>query len=284
MRRKLAKRVAIGAAVVGGGLLLARSSQGSRSHHDHVDATYPPLDVPKPIAPDVWIVDSGPINAGGIEMPLRMSVIRLASGDLLLHSPTRFSPELRDALQALGCIAHIVAPNIAHWMYVEEWQRAVPDATAWAAPGLRDRGQVRRSRVRFDHDLGDTAPPAWADEIEQGVIPGGFGFREVFLFHKPSRTLLLTDVAQNFDPAKLPPLTRALMQVAGATNERAAVYLRAVVKLGGRDAAQAAARMVALAPERVVFAHGDWFADNATARLRHSLGWLLPAEAAPGAL
>jgi hypothetical protein len=29
-----------------------------------------------------------------------------------------------------------------------------------------------------------------------------------------------------------------------------------------------------LHPKRVIFAHGKWFSENATERLRHSLSWL----------
>ena len=43
------------------------------------DATYPPLDVPNPVAEDVWIVDSEPQRAFGLlRLPVRMTVLRLA--------------------------------------------------------------------------------------------------------------------------------------------------------------------------------------------------------------
>ncbi len=38
------------------------------------DATYPPLDVAKPVAPGIWIVDSGPLSVMGIPVPVRMTV------------------------------------------------------------------------------------------------------------------------------------------------------------------------------------------------------------------
>src|SRR3954470_1958886 len=65
---------------------------------------YPPLDVPKPIADGVWVVDSGPMEVFGIPLPIRMTVLRLADGGLWLHSPTRLTPALAAALQALGPI------------------------------------------------------------------------------------------------------------------------------------------------------------------------------------
>lgn len=238
---------------------------------------YAPVDVLKPVAEGVWIVDSGPIRAMGISLPVRMTVLRLASGALLLHSPTRFDFKLKKELEQSGRIEHLIAPNSAHWTFVKEWQSHLPGALTWAAPGLRRRAQVRRSGVRLDHDLGQAAPDAWSDEIDQSVVPGLGGFAEVALFHRMSRTLVLTDLVQNLEPEKLPLLTRPIARLAGVTapGGKAPIYLRAIVKLKGREARDAAERLVAFQPERVVFAHGSWFQQDGTARLRKSLAWLL---------
>ena len=62
--------------------------------------SYPPLDVPKPIAKNLWNVDSGPLRVMGlIPLPVRMTIIRLADGGLLLHSPTRFDFDLARELE-----------------------------------------------------------------------------------------------------------------------------------------------------------------------------------------
>lgn len=243
------------------------------------DVTYPPLDTLKPVADGVWIVDSGPLHVLGLMLlPVRMTVIRLASGNLLLHSPTRFDARLRAEIEAQGKIAHLVAPNVAHWSFVEEWQHACRQAFVWAAPGLRERAAVRKSNLRLDRDLGEEAPAEWAGEIEHVVVPGGAGFSEVCLFHRPSRTLVLTDLVLNLEPEKLPLPMRLFAKMVGITapDGRAPVYLRAVVRRGGEAARSAAQRLVALAPERVIFAHGRWFERDATPALRRSLRWLSP--------
>ena len=240
-------------------------------------AAYPPLDVPKPVADSVWIVDSGPISAFGMSLPVRMTVIRLAGGDLWLHSPTRYHARLRAELERLGRVRHLVAPNIAHWMFVGDWQQRCPDAVTWAAPSLRERGQVKKSGVRLDRDLGQTPPPEWAGEMEHVLVPGGAGFREIDFFHKPSRTLVLTDLVVNLEPEKLSVLMRTLARLTGvlAPDGKAPLYLRLIIRARRREAAEAAARMLAWAPERVVFTHGRWFERDGTAALRRSLAWLV---------
>ena len=242
------------------------------------DVTYPPLDVPKPVAEGVWIVDGAPIRpAPGLVMPTRMIVIRLASGDLWLHSPVRHGEALARALAELGPVRHLVAPNIGHWTFLPDWQRAFPQATLWAAPGLRDRRQVRKSGLRIDHDLGEQAPAAWAGEIEQAVIPGAGGFREVAFLHLPSRTLLLTDLVANLEAEKLPFATLLFARLNGmlAPHGRAASYVRISVRMRRAEASRAVTRLIGRAPERVIFAHGRWFERDGTATARRSLGWLL---------
>lgn len=239
--------------------------------------SYPPLDTPKPVAEDVFIIDSLLPGALGRVLAARMTVVRLPGGDLLLYSPTQFSRGLQSELNRLGRIRHLVAPSFAHWTFLKAWQEACPDVTTWAAPGLRERAQVRKSGVRLDHDLGDTAPREWGGGTELVMVPGGIGFHEVALFHQPTRTLLLTDLVLNLEAQKVPAMVRPGARLFGmvAPDGMPPPYLRTVVKLRRQAAAQAASRLLDLGPERVIFAHGRWFEEDGTAALRRSLRWLV---------
>lgn len=256
---------------------LLGTPQRAQGHAAEHGAAYPPLDVPKPVAEGVFVVDSVLENALGAVIGTRMTVLRLPDGGLLLHSPTRFSIALKTALEAIGPVRHLVAPNIAHWTFMKDWQDACPEATTWAAPGLRQRGQVRRSGLRLDRDLGGTAPGEWGDAIEVVPVPGGAGFTEIAVFHRPSETLVLTDLVLNLEASKVPLPLRPVTWAFGvlAPDGMPPPYLRAVVRWREREAAGAASRLVALAPARVIFAHGRWFERDGTARLRRSLRWLL---------
>jgi short-subunit dehydrogenase len=227
------------------------------------------------VAEEVWILDAEPIHRAGLPLPIRMTVIRLANGHLLLHSPTRYAPAIGRQLDALGPVRHLIAPSFGHWMFVQEWQAAYPQAASWAAPGVGRRPQVRAAGVHFDHELGEESPAAWAGEIDQVVVRAG-PFAEVEFFHRASRTLVLTDLVIRLEPDQMPAPWRAPARALGVTQPEggAPAYLRAVLHANRTPVAAAAARLVALAPERVIFAHGRWFEDDGQRRLRDALSWL----------
>ncbi|MCK1718169.1 SDR family oxidoreductase [Bradyrhizobium sp. 141] len=233
------------------------------------------------VTDDVWIVDDQPISAAGLELPIRMVVLRLSNGDLVLHSPVRYSPALRHELERLGAIKYLLAPNIAHWMFLADWQRALPQARIFAARGLSQRRQVRAAGIRIDRELGDVTPEEWSGDFQTVAVNAPM-FCEIELFDRRSRTLVLTDLVQNLDPGHLSTANQPAANLLGISRPdgKAPVYLRLLLRLGGRSVRAAAERLLSLAPERVIFGHGDWFQTDGTERLRQSLRWLVPADAA----
>ena len=266
------------ALLIGAGLAeLAVISATKSTPSNSSSISYLPLDTPKQIAPDVYIVDSTMPGLVGKILPVRMTVVRLPDGALLLHSPTQYSQGLAAALTRLGPIRHLVAPNIAHWTLLHPWQEAFPYATTWAAPGLRQRRQVRRSGLRLDRDLGAEPPPAWGDAIAMRSVPGAAGFHEVALFHRPSRTLVLTDLVLNMERPKVPALARPVARLFGilAPDGMPPPYLRFAVRRRQAEARAAVQDLLHWQPERVVFAHGRWFDQDGADHLRRSMRWLL---------
>ena len=105
-----------------------------------VATLYEPINVYKPLAPAIGVVD-GPIEyltSAGLRMPMpfttRMTVIRLENGDLFLHSPIAFDQGLADELSRLGTIRHLISPNQFHYAHIGEWQRKCPRAIAGLMP------------------------------------------------------------------------------------------------------------------------------------------------------
>jgi hypothetical protein len=240
------------------------------------DGTYPPLNVPKPVTDGIWVVDSGPQVMLGLRIPIRMTVLRLADGGLWLHSPTRHTPALQGALEAIGPIRHLVAPDTAHWAHVSPWRKAVPGAALWAAPGVAERAHGQGVELGRAETLSATAPAAWAGEMEQALFTGP-GFAEVAFHHCPSRTLVLTDTVQALEKPRLPLATRLVAGLAGAATAEGTTPAHLRLLLGRRRAENRATaeRLLGLDPVRVIFAHGAWFEQDGQARLRRALGWLL---------
>lgn len=240
------------------------------------DAAYPPLNVPKPIAEGVWIIDARPIRAMNVMVvPLRMTIFKLGSGDLLIYSPTLYGETLRTAIEKLGPIKHLVAPSTGHWMFIKDWQKKCPDAKSWAISELARRKAVRDAGIRFDALLGPQPPQEWAGEIEH-VMFRGPGYGEIDMLHKASGTLVVADTLLEVNAKSLPPLSRAMALAAGICTPigRAPAQLRALLSLNREANAAAARRLISLAPRRLVPAHGDIIEADVSEHLRHSLDWL----------
>lgn len=86
-------------------------------------AAYPPLDTLKRVADDVWIVDGPTILFGPpllkMSFSTRMTVIRIGA-DLLVHSPTRLTLELRRCVEGLGRPRWVIGPNRIHYWWIPD--------------------------------------------------------------------------------------------------------------------------------------------------------------------
>lgn len=153
-----------------------------------------------------------------VVVPIRMTVVKLRPSGLLVYSPIAPTEECIRQVRSLeaqhGPVRYILmttTTGIEHKVFVGPFARKFPQATVYVAPnqwsyplnlplswlGLpRDRTQVlsKESTVPF----GEQFDFAILGPIKLGLGP----FVEVALFHRETRTLLLTDalVSVPFDP------------------------------------------------------------------------------------
>jgi hypothetical protein len=214
------------------------------------------------VANQIWLCQY-PVRLAGTRFEARMTVIRLASGELMLHSPCPITPTIAEEISALGQVAHIVAPGNFHHLFTATAQAAFPEAKTWICPGVERRNRS----LKYDGVLGDTAPAAWLGEIDQVLVQGTRIMREVAMFHRASRTLILVDLIENFSDAT--PHTRMLKfwfkYLLGMwDNPLPAPEYR----MGWSDrqaAAQSLRRIMAWDFQRIVLSHGDLVERNAHA-------------------
>ena len=221
--------------------------------------------------PGIWIGEGPVVPFYGFAYPTRMAVICLQDGSLFVWSPTVLSPDVKQQVDALGTVRHLVSPNMLHHLFLGEWKSAYPHAQLYAPPSLGRR----RRLLPFDADLGDAPALAWATNIDQVVVRGSLYLTEVVFFHHPSRTAIFADLIQNFSRDWFKGWRGLLARHGGivAPNPGAPRDLRASF-LNRRAARASLERILAWPIEQVLVAHGEPVTSNGAAFVRAAFKWL----------
>lgn len=201
----------------------------------------------------------------GLEVGCRMTAI-VVGGGVLLHSPIDAAPA---AVEALGEPRWLLSPNRMHHLHAGPW--LARGLEGWAAPGLPEK----RPDLSFSHVV--EAPCAPFGEDVQLIPLRCFSLtNEVVVYHRPSRTLVVTDLVFNFT-ADAPWLTRAGMWCSGAyPGCRASILER--VGMDRAVAREEIAGLLALDFDRLIPSHGAIIESGGREALRSAYRWLgLPA-------
>jgi hypothetical protein len=137
-------------------------------------------------------LDSAPTRIVGMQLKATMTVLQLGRGELLVHSPLPLTAERRAAVESLGTVAHLYAPNLHHHLWLGDWAAALPHARVHAPPALAQK----RPDLRIDRAHGAPLDATLAELVEEHPIQG-CRLQESALFHAPSRTLVLADLVHN---------------------------------------------------------------------------------------
>ncbi|MEM7007879.1 MAG: DUF4336 domain-containing protein [Thermodesulfobacteriota bacterium] len=141
---------------------------------------------------DIWTVESVQKFAG-VDFGGRMSVIRLNSGELFLHSPVKLNDQLTSDLNEIGEVKYVIAPNKFHHLHVVDYVDKYPNAQVWGAKGLAKK----RKDIRFTAEFDEQDSLNLGDEILYEVFKGIPMFNEVVFYHPKSKTVLFTDIVFN---------------------------------------------------------------------------------------
>jgi hypothetical protein len=157
-----------------------------------------------------------------VVVPIRMTVVKLATGGLLVYAPVAPTRECIRLVQELvavhGDVKYIILPTVSgieHKVFVGPFARKFPQAQVFVAPhqwsfpinlplswlGLPNK---RTQILTEDSDV------PFADEFDVAVLSVNLGarwFGEVALCHKRSHTLLVTDTVLSV-PADPPAIVQ----------------------------------------------------------------------------
>lgn len=221
------------------------------------------------LAPDLWVAERAlPLKMG--DLGARMTVVRVAGGGLLVVSPVALDGPTRGALEALGAVRWIVAPNKHHHLFAAEYVRHYPEAGLFGPPGLPEK----RRDLPFTAVLGaGDPPPTWPAELPFHLFQGAPPLSEVVFLHRPSRTLILADLAFNV-PERSRGKARLFYWLTGASGRFGPHRL---IRWSIRDRRRARASLDHILTwdfDRVIVSHGEVLEANGKQLLELAFGFL----------
>lgn len=126
----------------------------------------------------------------------RATAVRLHDGRILLLNPIQIEPSVLTKLHDLGGV-DLIAADLGHHMYIKEYLTHWPNAKAIGVTGL----DKKRKDIKWDYIYDDwrSSPEDeydFAQDMET-VLFEGFITYGVAWYHKPSKTLLQSDLMMN---------------------------------------------------------------------------------------
>ena len=222
------------------------------------------------IGDSIW-VRQFPFRVLGAPLGKTMTVVRLPGGELIIHSAGPLSDDDMAEVRRLGKPRWLMEGSRMHDTFASRLRSAFPEAIYLVPP-------------RFPLKLADLAPAAyltptnlpaeWIDEVEVVRIAGTPAVEEHVLWHRRSKTLVMSDFVFNLELAPGQAMPWFLRWVSGIKSFPATSRL---VKWATKDrsaAREAFERVMTWEIDRVVVGHGTIMEINAKDLLKKSLNWL----------
>ncbi len=162
----------------------------------------------KPIAENLWLL-TYPLRLFGADLRRNVTIVRLTSGKLVIHSTGPFTRKDAAAISALGEPAWLVEAMLSHDTFSQEGRDLFPGIPFLAPEGFS-------KRVKFPVEPLLPAPFAWGEEFQALEILGNDTYREHVFFHPSSGTLIVADLVFNFGSHE-PVWTELMLKVAVGT-------------------------------------------------------------------
>jgi hypothetical protein len=220
---------------------------------------------------NLYFADGPTVSFHGFPYPTRMAVVRLSSNKTWVWSPIELTDALANAVDAIGPVGHIVAPNKLHHLALPAWRSRWPKAKFYAPPGL----SRKITAFHFDAELGDEPDRQWMADIDQVVFRGSFAMEEVVFFHRSSSTAIFGDLIQRFPDATAEGWKGMLMRLDDLVGPHGSTPREWRLSLLSRKAARAARQKVlGWKPEQLLIAHGECARSEATHIIADALRWM----------
>lgn len=224
------------------------------------------------LAKNIWIFDGTSVQFLGLPFSTRMTIVRLSSGKLWVHSPIQLSESIKQQVDELGEVAYLIAPNHLHHLFLPEWLSAYPNAQLFGT----DEVIKKRKDIGFDTILNQSQNWPWSEDIEQELFSGSPLMEECVFYHKESKVLVVTDLIENFSGQDFNYWQKLVAKGVGilAPNGKMPLDWRLSFVFSKTDARQHLERLLEWDTKILVMAHGVIVRDNVSVFLERAFRWL----------
>ena len=216
----------------------------------------------------LWAIEDHAGIPGGAQLPVRATVISLGDGTLAIHSPVAMDEATAVAVESLGTVRHIIAPSALHHLYVGPALKRFSQAKLY---GTRALGK-KRKRLRFDAYLNDGLPAALGSVLEALTLQGAPAVEETVFFHKPSKSLLVTDMIFNIAHPQ-GAMTKFMLSCTGTNGKLAQSRLWRFYAKDKQAFVASTHKMLDWNFDALVPCHGDVVAAGAKPAVQAALRW-----------
>lgn len=217
----------------------------------------------QPVCENLWLM-AYPLRMLGSDLRRNVTIIRLQSGKLIIHSTAPFTAEDVSAIRALGEPGWILDGILRHDTFAQNGRDAFPEIPYLAPEGFSEV-------VGFPTTPIVPAPAEWDGELVALEIQGIPEARDTALLHRPSRTLILTELIFNFGNDE-PLWTEILLRVAIGSQHHPG--MSRPFKAGVKDEAafkESLQTVLSWDFDRVIVGHGDIIETGGKEKLRLGL-------------
>ena len=192
-----------------------------------------------------------------------VTIIKLDSGKLVIHSTANFSENDVSEINSLGTPAWLVEATCFHDTCSKAGRMAFPDIRYLVPPGFKGAETLGASSL--------THGQTWNDELQAIEIHGTPKIREFAFYHSPSRTLIVADLLFNLPP-DVGRWTQWFLRATGGIYEFPGMSRLFRFYIKDRTAFASSMQQIADLPiDRIVVAHGEPIVTNAKATLMSTL-------------
>lgn len=139
---------------------------------------------------NIWVVRSACLPFGALAT---MTLVRLKNNQVIVISPIRLDDALKAAIESIGEISFLIAPNGFHYLFLSDFLRYFPKAQYYYSPALIKK--IKKIQEVFPHHkmLDENINSPWMTELRPLLLGGMPNVQEFVFYHQASKTLIACD-------------------------------------------------------------------------------------------